>query len=362
MPRLRLILLSSLVFGLSDSRGDDAVFSGPQPRERLTALKVLGFSGPHAGKEVELIGQIKGAPTVLVFVHEITRPAMQLLRPIDHYGVKLAAEGLATHFVWLTADKSNTEQFLNRAKNSLNLKSPVSISLDGLEGPGNYGLNRKVTLTIVVAKADKVVANFAIVQPNETDAPKVLASVAKLLGKPAPTLEEIRAELAGAMRQPEPARPPTDLAEQVRRLHDQVAQLVKLDQEHHARALRRIGELQKQVDELTDALNEARSKIAKLEGSPAPATLRKLPPIGAESPAAPPGKASSNPELQTLMRRLIQPTIDAAAVQEIADRMARWAGADAKKQAELADYCTLVLRLGYGNEAAKQALKKLAGE
>ena len=53
------------------------------------------------------------------------------------------------------------------------------ISLDGIEGPGNYGLNRKVTLTLLVAKGTKVVANFAIVQPNETDAPKVGAAASR---------------------------------------------------------------------------------------------------------------------------------------------------------------------------------------
>jgi hypothetical protein len=352
MPRLFLPLALVFFLGTAAASGDDRVFSGPQPGEKLTPFTVLGFAGPHAGKEVELLGQIKGAPTLLIFVHEVTRPAFQLLRPLDLYGTKLARDGLATHFVWLTADKSQTEQFLDRAKNSLNLKSPVSISLDGIEGPGNYGLNRKMTLTILVAKDNKVVANFAIVQPNETDAPKILTAVAKLMDKPVPTLAELRTELGAAMRRPEPARPAVDLAERVRQLEEQVARLGKLDQEHHTRALARLAELQTQVDTLTDALNEARAVIAKQAGTPVPATLRK----------PPPAKASSDPELQKLMRRLIQPTLEGTAVQAVADAMIQWAGDDAKKKAELADYCRLVLQLGYGSEAAKQALKKLAEE
>ena len=109
-------------------------------------------------------------PPVLIFVHEITRPALQLIRPIDHFGAKWADQGLATRIVWLAANPVEAEAFLTRARGSLRFKSPVVISLDGAEGPGNYGLNRKATLTILVAKDDKVVANFAIVQPNETDA------------------------------------------------------------------------------------------------------------------------------------------------------------------------------------------------
>ena len=177
------------------ARADDPVFSGPQPGEKLTPFRVRAFSGPEAGEEVELPAPIKGKPAVLVFVHEITRPALQLIRPIDHFGAKWADTGLATRVVWLAADPAEAEAFLTRARGSLRLKSPVVISLDGAEGPGNYGLNRKVTLTVLVAKDDKVVANFAIVQPNETDAPKVLAEVAKLVDRPAPTIEDIRAEL-----------------------------------------------------------------------------------------------------------------------------------------------------------------------
>ena len=231
------------------------MFSGPQPGEKLTPFRVRAFSGPEAGEEVELPGPIEGKPTVLVFVHEITRPALQLIRPIDHFGAKWADLGLATRVVWLAADPAEAEEFLNRARDSLRLKSPVVISLDGAEGPGNYGLNRKVTLTILVAKEDKVVANFAIVQPNETDAPKVLAEVAKLVGRPAPTIEDIRAELGpgrmmGRPESPRAAAPrggasPADVAE-------------------------RIAALEAQVAALTEALNEARARIAKLEGSPPP--------------------------------------------------------------------------------------------
>jgi hypothetical protein len=278
MPRLLPSLLVLTAFGASAPAGDDKVFSGPQPGEKLTAFKVLGFSGPHAGKEFEAISDVKGRPALLIFVHEITRPAMQFMRPVDYYATKLAKDGLAAHIVWLSADKTKTETYLTTAQKSLGLKSPVSISLDGIEGPGNYGLNRKVALTVLVAKEGKVTANFAIVQPNETDAPKVLAAMAKLVGKTAPTLEEITKEIGG------------------------------------------------------------RPKAGK------------------------DGKPSPSPELATLMRRMIQKDNDEATVRKIAEEMVRWAGDDAKRRAELAEYCGRVARLGYGTEAAQAALKRLAGK
>jgi hypothetical protein len=311
-----------------------------------------------------------------VFVHEITRPALQLMRPIDRYGVKLAEAGLATQFIWLSADRSKTEQFLSAAKNSLSLQSPVSISLDGAEGPGSYGLNRRVTLTVLLTKQGRVAANFALVQPNETDAPQLLAELAKLMGKQPPSAEELRNELGAVRREmarPAPAdresrRPAVELTDQVRRLEEQVARLQRLDQEHHARAIHRVAELEKRINELIDSLNEARAKIAKLEGGPAPTPLEKVPvtpvpSVPARDDRSEPtqARAASDPELRRLMRRMIQQTNDEAAVQTIASAMTQWAGDDTERRRELAEYCKLVVQLGYGNEPARSALQRLAG-
>jgi len=159
----------------------DSFPSGPQVGDKLTEFKVLGFSGPQEGKEFEVLGQAKGKPMLLIFVHKITRPALRFLRPVDERGAR--EETLASHVVWLSEDRDKTLDFLKRASKSLNLQAPMSISVDGKDGPAAYGLNDKVTLTVVLAKEGKVVANFALVDPNEKDAPKVLAAIEQLAGK-----------------------------------------------------------------------------------------------------------------------------------------------------------------------------------
>jgi hypothetical protein len=158
--------------------------SGPQVGDKLGDFKLQGFSGPEAGKEFMFLSQVKDKPVLLIFVQKITRPGLQLLRPVDEYASK--EEKLTSHIVWVTGDKGGkeeTEKFLERAKNSLNLQVPVSICLDGNEGPAAYGLNDMVAITVLIAKDGKVVGNFALVDPNGTDAPKVTRAVAKALGK-----------------------------------------------------------------------------------------------------------------------------------------------------------------------------------
>jgi hypothetical protein len=57
------------------------------------------------------------------------------------------------------------------------------LSTDGAEGPGAYGLNRNVTLTVLIGKEGKATANFALVQPSiQADGPKILKAIVDVTG------------------------------------------------------------------------------------------------------------------------------------------------------------------------------------
>lgn len=183
--RTTAVLIALLSFAAIYAQ-DESFPSGPKAGEALGEFKVVHFSGPDAGKEAQLYKKSQG-PALVVFVHKITRPALQFMKPVDKYASELADDKLQSHFVWLTDDKEETEKFLNRAKNSLNLQSTLSICLDGgKDGPASYGLNDKVTLTVLLSKDGKVVSNFALVDPSGADAGKVLDAMAKLMGKKRP--------------------------------------------------------------------------------------------------------------------------------------------------------------------------------
>src|SRR4051812_2710783 len=142
-----LVLLLPLLFA-----ADDPVFSGPQPGEKLPAFKAVGVYGDQEGKKRDFVKEAAGKPTAIFFVHEVTRPSAALVRALSGYAATREKDGLKTCAVWLTRDRTETAKFLKAARMSLALKSDVLISLDGIEGPGAYGLNRKVGLTVLVAK------------------------------------------------------------------------------------------------------------------------------------------------------------------------------------------------------------------
>jgi hypothetical protein len=170
----------------------DPVFSGPQPGEPTTSFKVLDVaSTPASSSERDPISENAGSPTAIVFVHAIERSLVPLLRTIDEYGF-LRKDKLKTEVVFLAQDRIAGEQRARSAMGSLRLQSRVGLSLDGIEGPGNYGLNKECMMTIVGAKENKAVANFALVQPGIADAPKIIEALAKLCGDTMPpTVEQL---------------------------------------------------------------------------------------------------------------------------------------------------------------------------
>jgi hypothetical protein len=184
-----LLLLTALASGVA--RGADPVFSGPQVGEATTPFKVREITGINKGAERDPVTENAGAPTAFVFVHAIERSLVPLLRVVDQYGAE-RTNRLKTEVVFLFGDRAAGEERIKAAAGSLRLQSRVGLSLDGAEGPGNYGLNKECMMTIVAAKQNKVTANFALVQPGIADAPKVIEALAKVCGDTAaPTVEQL---------------------------------------------------------------------------------------------------------------------------------------------------------------------------
>ena len=172
---------------------DDSVFSGPQVGEKLPPFKAKGVFGDLAGKEFDIIKRADGKSVALIFFHARTRPAFGLTNAIMRYAASRSKKGLVSGVIFLTDDSTATEQWMRRVEKHLPKGVAHGISTDGAEGPGAYGLNRNVTLTVLVGKQGKVTANFALVQPSlQADGPKILkAIVAATGGGKVPSIAEL---------------------------------------------------------------------------------------------------------------------------------------------------------------------------
>ncbi|MAR10141.1 MAG: hypothetical protein CL681_09225 [Blastopirellula sp.] len=181
---LSWLLLAVCLGTVSFAQADDPVFSGPQAGEPLTGFKVQPVLHADTDKPLDLVSSAKGKPIALIFVHELTRPSVGVMRVVMNYVAKRAPSGLTGGVVFLSDDRTATEALIQRAKRAMPEKTPVGISTDGVEGPGAYGLNRNVTLTVIVANENKVTANFALVQPSiQADVPKIVKAIVTTLGE-----------------------------------------------------------------------------------------------------------------------------------------------------------------------------------
>lgn len=191
--KLPLLLAIGVYFSLAGAlRAQDQIFSGPQIGEKLVPFTVRGVFDDDAGKELDFVTRAARKPIVLIFVHDANRPSIGMTRILSTYTASRAKDGLATGVVWLTDDATEAEMALKRMRHALAQDAPIGIAVDGREGPGSYGLNRNVTLTILVGKDGKVTANYAIVQPSlQADLPKILNSVVAVAGGQLPKLEDL---------------------------------------------------------------------------------------------------------------------------------------------------------------------------
>lgn len=191
----RLILLSAafVILSAQSSRADDPVFSGPQAGEKLPPFEFKGVLGDVAGKKIDLVKRAEKKSVALIFVHARTRPAFGLTNLVMKFAATRSKAGLESGVVFLTDDATSMESWLRKVEKHFPKGVTYGLSLDGAEGPGAYGLNRNVTLTVLVGKEGKAAANFALVQPSiQADGPKILKAIVDVSGGgKVPSVEEL---------------------------------------------------------------------------------------------------------------------------------------------------------------------------
>ena len=297
-----LTTLAALLLSLHPTlSAAESIFSGPQPGEKTSRFKVLSITGKQPGDERDPIAEHAGRATALVFIHGIERSLVPLLRVMDNYGA-LRKDRLRTELVFLTPDRLQGEQRIKAAAGSLKLLSEVSLSPDGLEGPGNYGLNKECLMTVLCATGNVVTANFALVQPGIADAPKILLALAKACGDTNPPSVD---QLSPARR---PGRP---------------------------------------------GANEGGEEMVK-EGPPREAKPKE------KFPGAPP----TDEKLLGLLRSFIRPTNDVATVDRVLTSVRTHVKGSPELEKQAFDGWTRVLHFGdrYGTEYARKVGRELLDE
>lgn len=181
------VLLANVAAADEPAAESPPVFSGPLVGETLPPLKVHQVLGPRRDvpptADGDLVAAAGGKPVLFIFVHERTRPAFGLANLLTRFAATRDEAGLHRWLIFLSDDLTEAEAWVRRIPKYFEKGTPVGISPDGVEGPGAYGLNRNVALTVLVGREGQVTANFALVQPSiQADGPKILKAIVDVTG------------------------------------------------------------------------------------------------------------------------------------------------------------------------------------
>lgn len=181
--RVLLSLGALWLLAVTPAGAQDPIFSGPQAGEKLAALPVKGLVGEWSGKTLDAREFIGDKPALVFFFHSLTRPAYGMTRALAKFAESKKSAGLSTVVVFLTADPTETEKWAQILPKQMPAGPLYCYSTDGLEGPGSYGLNRNVILTVLIANKGIVEKNLALVQPQlQADGPEIVRTLVELTG------------------------------------------------------------------------------------------------------------------------------------------------------------------------------------
>ena len=167
-------------------------FSGPQPGEKLPPLMAKGINGETKGKMSDVIAKADGQLLVL-FLQDESGLGLRGLLGISRLLAQIAEKSkqpMLMSAVFLGDTPDTVENQASKLVPHIPSEVLLSVSQDGREGPGSYGLNRNVAQTVIIAKDGKVLHNFAFTQPMLHPDPYVLGAVGDAIGVEPATLEK----------------------------------------------------------------------------------------------------------------------------------------------------------------------------
>lgn len=336
--------LAFLLPGMLDAQENASIATGPPPGTAATPVLAYAPVGPRAGEEFDAAAAIGDQPGALLFIHELTRNGLPVIRGIDQIGAEFALLGFKSHTFMLSDDRTASETKLKAVNGSLKLRSPIVLSLDGLDGPGNYALNRKAVLSLIMLKDGKVHQSVAFTDVNAEDAKRVRELIEDVAGT-------IPNDPAG-LRELAETRMPEDPGDLRKLAVNQAIELQRLRAE--------VARLKEQAAGYR--MQPQRPEGGRMAPQPPSNGKPRRPPLenSTKPEPQPPetrreGKPPEDAELNALLRAFIRKDADKTSVEKtFADIEARAAQSDALK-AETVDMFKLMLsfRDRYGTPDAQ---------
>lgn len=186
----------------------ERIFSGPQLGEKVAPFRTADVTGGRKEREFDPVKEAgDGAALYFFFPGDVNRIVAAAIREVAAMAKQGEEHGLKSVFVALHGDQLAADQRLRDVWTSLKPPIPASVSVDGAEGPGSWGLDKRCTVTVVLAKEGKVVFNYAALSASPAEWEKLRAELGSMLGAKITARPEGGRPMGGEMGGREGARP-----------------------------------------------------------------------------------------------------------------------------------------------------------
>jgi hypothetical protein len=194
------LLAVLLALNISFARAAEDLVSGPPVGTKLTTVNCYANSGSYAGREAfNAAKEVGDRPGAFLFIHVLNRNTAPVIRGVNNLFTELRLFDFKGFIVMLTGDRTAGEEQMKRVNGALRLRHPMVLSLDGLDGPGDLALNRRCTLSLVVASKGKVTSSIGFTDTGLHDMDRIReafeSAVGKIPTKPRDLLEIARRTL-----------------------------------------------------------------------------------------------------------------------------------------------------------------------
>lgn len=187
MKRFAVTTVALALLLCSSVTNAEELKSGLKPGDAVDAFYVTKLAGAEddgikVGKNLCYRCKNGPRPQVMVFTRSSDEKIVKLVQKLDKAIADNSGKQLRAFVNFLGEDKASAKQDAEKLAMTSKAKHvPFVLPNEFENGPGNYGLNSKADVTVILAQGGKVKANHAFAKGGEVKVDAVISDLAKIL-------------------------------------------------------------------------------------------------------------------------------------------------------------------------------------
>jgi len=187
MRNLTVVAVAVALFASVSFVSAEEIKSGLQAGALIGAFDVTKLAGAEddgvaVGDNLCYRCKNGGRPQVMVFTRSSDEQVVKLVQKLDEALDKNSSKQLRAFVNVLGEDKASaTKEAKKLAATTKAKEVPFVVPNEVENGPGDYGLNAKAAVTVILAEGGKVKANHAFASAKDVSVDSVIADLAKIL-------------------------------------------------------------------------------------------------------------------------------------------------------------------------------------